>query len=593
MAGIISRDTIDAVLNTSDIVSVVGEYTRLEKRSGNDWWGCCPFHNEKSASFHVDGDKKFYYCFGCHAGGDVIKFVQEMEKITYPDAVKLLAKRSNVEITYTNGSVVEHREDDHKAEYIELYTRVTGTFHYLLTQTPMGKFALEYITKRGLTLETIEKFKLGYAPADRRWLKQFLREHHFSDEFLAHSGLFSNKYPDVAFFSDRLIFPIFNRNGQAVAMGGRLLRGEGPKYLNSGDLIQYKKGETLYGFNFAKDAIRTNKKVIFCEGYMDCIAYHQCGITYAVAPLGTALTEQQIRIVKGFADEVLLSFDSDGAGQAATMRAMLMLRKEGMVCRVIQLKGGKDPAEIMLTYGVEALTTDVKNAILDSDFLLSKLGKEYPVSTPEGKTKASLAFFPYVDALQSDIQKSSCLEQLCQTFNLNPDAVRRDFYNREQAQERMRKQSLAATKVHEPAIVLNSELRAIMAVVTDLSTFEMMRSELSVQDFEDPLAQQIFIALEDSYKEGESAFTLNGILNRCENKELQQLITRVIANNEFSDNTKKIVQDSISLIKRNSLERQKEVVMTQIRTASDAHDADALKTLLAAKMNIDKKLQSM
>ena len=319
MAGLISQQTIESVQNVSDIVAVVGEYTKLERRSGNDWWGCCPFHNEKTASFHVDGDKKFYYCFGCHAGGDIIKFMMEMEKISYTDAVRSLAKRAVIEVVYADGQLPEHsRNDDLKDSYIDLYERTATLFHYLLTQTDGGKPALAYITGRGLTLDIINKFKLGYAPTNRRWLKTFLLKKNFSEDFLNNSGLFSKKYPDISFFSDRLMFPIFNRRGQCVALGGRILNGEGPKYLNSGDLIQYKKGETLYAFNFAKNAIREEKKVIFCEGYMDCIAYHQCGITYAVAPLGTALTEDQLKIVHGFADTVLLSFDSDGAGQNAT-----------------------------------------------------------------------------------------------------------------------------------------------------------------------------------------------------------------------------------------------------------------------------------
>ena len=186
MASFISQDTIEAVHNMSDIVSIVGEYTKLTKRSGNDWWGCCPFHNEKTASFHVDGDKKFYYCFGCHASGDVIKFVTETEKISYADAVRSLAKRAGIEVTYAGGDMAERPKDEGKKDlYIDLYERTATLFHYLLTQTPGGKDALSYITGRGITIETIAMFKLGYAPADRSWLKKFLRGKNFSDEFLA------------------------------------------------------------------------------------------------------------------------------------------------------------------------------------------------------------------------------------------------------------------------------------------------------------------------------------------------------------------------------------------------------------------------
>ena len=303
----ISSETIEAVRASTDIISLVGEYTKLERRSGNDWWGCCPFHAEKTPSFHVDGDNKFYYCFGCQASGDAIKFSMEIEKLSYSDAIESLAKRAGIEIIYTGSAPSKTKDENKKELYIDLYERTASLFHYFLTQEKSGKEALEYILSRGISMEIISKFKLGYAPKDRYWLKKFLNKKNFSNDFLAKSGLFSSKYPDVSFFSDRLMFPIFNRAGKCVAFGGRILKGDGPKYLNSSDLIQYKKGETLYAFNFAKNAIREQKTVIFCEGYMDCISYHMCGINYAVAPLGTALTEDQLKIVRGFADTILLS----------------------------------------------------------------------------------------------------------------------------------------------------------------------------------------------------------------------------------------------------------------------------------------------
>ncbi|MBR4790768.1 MAG: DNA primase, partial [Treponema sp.] len=443
MAGFISQETIDQVRSQTDIASVIGDYTVLKSRGPNDFWGCCPFHGEKTPSFHVDTDKKFYHCFGCHASGDVIKFIMEVEKLSYVEAIETLAKKSGIPIRYKEGGVPnDYKKDDSIEKNIELYERTAGMFHYFLMETEQGKKALDYITKRGLTKETIQKFKLGYAPADRKWLKQFLISKNFSPEFLNKSGLFSQKYPDFSFFSDRLMFPIFNRKGQVVAFGGRVIPPADEsqrKYLNSGDLPQFKKRETLFGFNFAKNTIREKKSIIFCEGNMDVIAYHQCGLDYAVATLGTALTEDHIKMISGFVagGTVYLSFDSDGAGQEATWKAIKLCREHDLTVKVIQLKGGKDPAEIMLKFGAENLTIQVQNAILDSDYLLNKVGKKYPVDTPEGKTKAALEYFSYVDTLKSDIQRESCLEQLAQVFNLKPEAVMRDFLNRIQARERI------------------------------------------------------------------------------------------------------------------------------------------------------------
>lgn len=592
MLNFISKETIDTIQKTADIVSIIGEYTKLEQR-GSDYWGCCPFHNEKTPSFHVEPDKRFYYCFSCHAGGGVVNFIMEQEKLSYAEALVFLAKRTGIEIKYEEGANLPAPDPKQKQaeEYIDLYERTASLFHYMLTETEQGKFALEYISKRGLSAGTIKKFKLGYAPADRYWLKQFLTKKNFSREFLEGSGLFSKKYPDIAFFSNRLMFPIFNRQGQVVAFGGRQLDNnpDSPKYLNSGDLIQYKKGETLYAFHFSKKAIKENKKVIFCEGYMDCIAYHQCGIEYAVAPLGTALTEEQIRLIRPFVSEVLLSFDSDGAGQKATVRAMLMLRRAGITVRVIRLVGGKDPAEIMIHFGAEALTNAVSDAILDSDFLLSKLGSEYPVDTPEGKTKAALAFFSYVDALQSDIQKESCLEQLCQTFNLKPEAVKKDFLNRDKAHERLNDRQPAA--VSQPQkIKLTAELRSVLAVMADLDKYKIMRAELSADDFEDFSARQLFTILEECYRDG--SLSLTGVLNRCSDSRLADLITSVVSLGEYKDNTGTAISDSIQLIKRRSLERRRDILMERIRHFSPVTEDDKaqFREILKEKMELDKKL---
>ena len=565
MSGIISKETIDAVNSQADIVAVVGDYVQLENR-GNQWWGCCPFHHEKTPSFCVTPEKKMYYCFGCHAGGGAINFVMEMEKIKFPEAVKILAKKFNVEIKYTDNFFPSAEKTDNTKElYIDLYNRVADMFHYGLLKTEAGKFALDYITKRGISMETIEKFKLGYSPSDRAWLKKFLKSKNFSDEFLAKSGLFSKNFPDIAFFSDRLMFPIFDRRGQVVAFGGRFLRGnpdKSPKYLNSGDLIQYQKGETLYAFNFARQAVRENKKVIFCEGYMDCIAYHQCGITYAVAPLGTALTDEQVRMVRGFADTILLSFDSDGAGQKATQRAILMCRRQGLTVKVIRLHGAKDPAEIMLKFGAETLTNEVDSAILDIDYLLDFLSQKYQKDTPEGKAKFALDFFPYIDALQTDIQKESSLELLGQTLSISLEAVKRDFNNREDVKKRTLN---TQTESHAPVqndVLVNSEFRAVLAVLSDTNQFELMQSRLNEDDFENPSARILFSVLKECYKAGDLSFV--SVLSHCNHDGIKQKITESVSKGEFSQCTAQSVADSIERLEINSLKRKRSGILRQM-----------------------------
>ena len=600
MAGFISKDTIDAIHNTVDIVSVIGEYTKLTKRGAVDWWGCCPFHSEKTPSFRVDAEKKMYYCFGCHAGGDVVKFVMEMEKLSYPEALTQLAQQSGIPVRYEDGVKPDFIKQDNKIEqYIELYERTASMFHYLLMETDSGKKALEYIKKRGLTDETLKKFKLGYAPADRKWLKQFLLKKNFSEEFLRESGLFSQKYPDYAFFSDRLMFPIFNRKGQVVAFGGRVIPPADEsqrKYLNSGELPQFRKSENLFGFNFAKDSIRTNKKIIFCEGNMDVIAYHQCGLDFAVATLGTALTEEHIKMIQGFVADgfVLLSFDSDGAGQTATWKAIKLCREHSLTVKIISLQGGKDPAEIMLKYGKENLTNQVNNAKLDVDYLLNILGKKYPVDTPEGKTKASLEFFSYVDSLQSDIQKESSLDQLSQTFNLKPEAVKRDFLNRRQAQERISIRQNNNQTEEQTQLNLNAELRGLIAVTADINQFEKIRSNLVETDFLNPDARRLFRVLEDCFNS--KTFSIPDILTRCDNKALSQVITNEISSGVYQkDNIDTIVNDTIHFIQKNKIDEQREILIKRIReyVVVTEDDKKQLDSLLIQKLELDKKAQSL
>ncbi len=589
----ISSSTIDEVNDRTDLVSLIGEYTRLERR-GTDWWGCCPFHNEKTPSFHVVPSRKMYHCFGCGQGGSAINFVMEIEKLGFMDAVVQLAKKTGVEVIYEGNSIVQENPlEKKKDEIFDLYSRTSGTYHYFLTETDMGKFAYDYLISRGVTKEIIKKFQLGYSPADRTWLKKFLLSKNYSNEFLNESGLFSKKYPDISFFSDRLMFPIFNRKNQVVAFGGRLLHGEGPKYLNSGEMLQYKKGETLYAFNFAKESIRKEKSVIFCEGYMDVIAYHQAGITNAVAPLGTALTEDQVRIISSFVDTVYLSFDSDEAGQNATFKAILLCRKMDLPVKIIKLDGGKDPSEILNKFGVDLLTNAINDAIIDTDFLLSALATRYNIGTPDGRTQASLAFFSYVDSLNSDIQKDTCLEKLCQAYNLKPEAVKADFNNRDKARTRLRTPSTNNNdkeKIPEK-IVLNAEARAMLAVISNVDYFPMMRSNLSVDDFEDVLARDMFIALEECYREGSMSY--DNFLSKCTDERVQLIVSQSVTSGEFAINSEKTVEDCIWLIRKNSLERKRDRLLNQIRQCqgNTLDEQQKLNLLLNEKMSIDLELR--
>lgn len=608
MANRISEETINAILDSPEIISLVAEYTRLDQRSPNDWWGCCPFHGEKTPSFHVDGNNRLYYCFGCRKGGSAITFAMEMEQLSYYDSIVFLSKKFGIPMKFKDGANFDSqsfkKNNDDVEKNIALYERIASLFHYFLLETEDGKKARDYIAKRGLSEEIVKKFKLGYAPADRKWLKNFLRKKNFSDEILNKSGLFSQKYPDYSFFADRLMFPIFNRRGQVVAFGGRILPPADEserKYVNSGDLPQFKKRETLFGFNFAKNSIRQNKKIIFCEGNMDVIAYHQCGLDFAVATLGTALTIEHIKMIQGFVSdgEVYLSFDSDGAGRTATWKAIKLCRENNLTVRIIRLSGGKDPSEILLKYGAENLTSQVKNAILDCDYLLYRLGEKYPTDTPEGKTKAALEFFQYVDALKSDIQRESCLEQLCQTFNLKPEAVKRDFVNRNLPRERLSVRNNNQSEQNSP-IKLDAELRGVIAVTANPEQFKKLRSHVTEDDFQNVYARRLFNALEECFVENENSFTIRDILGHLnqneDDRKLVNSITESISKGVYqSERIGVVVEDTINYLEKNRLEAQRNKLSKRIKEYAviTEDDQKQLNALLLEKLELDKKIQGL
>ena len=588
----ITTETIDAVNNHIDLVSLVENYTHLEKR-GHDWWGCCPFHSEKTPSFHVIPDKKMYYCYGCGARGSTIKFLMEKEKLSFIEAVEALAKRAGIPVVYAEGNYSPAPEDSFKETVLELYKRVSGTFHYFLLHTPEGAAALRYLQGRAVSPEMIEQFNLGYAPADRLWLFKFLQTKGYSADFLAKSGLFSKNYPEVSFFSNRIMFPICNRHGQPVAFGGRILEGDGPKYLNTGDLPQYKKGETLFAFSQALAQIRKEKTVIFCEGYMDVIAFHQAGITNAVAPLGTALTEEQVKLIQSFADTIILSFDSDFAGQQATYKAIKLCRAGHLQVRVLMIKEGKDPAEILAHKGAESLTELVKNAILDSDYLIQIAVGRFDVVSPEGKAQAAAFLFPYIEVLESDIQKESTIHKFSADLGISSKALFTDYIQYDQKKERVPPTRKSETQ-KRTALKMTAELRIVLAAAANPHLFKKMRAELTSDDFEDPAAKDLFIVLEECYRA--DANTYDSLLAHCPSETLKNAVSGAIIKGEFAENPDKLVYDGIYYIKQNALQRQKELIIRKLQAVHENGNVDDIRhanDLLSEKLHIDRVLAEL
>ncbi|MDR0538964.1 MAG: DNA primase [Spirochaetaceae bacterium] len=588
------------IINRIDALAIIGEYVKLEK-IGTTWKACCPFHNEKTPSFTVNPDKKLYYCFGCQKGGDVINFVMEMDKLSFVEALSLLAKKTGVSLQFEEGRQPQEKAAQHKDELAELYQRVGGLFHYILLNKPEGRPALEYIKNRAISDETIAKFKLGYAPASGRWLFSFLQKKGYSPEFLGSSGLFSSKKTEFAFFRHRLIFPINDRYGKTVAFGGRALPPDTiPKYLNSSDSDVYHKGETLFAIDIAMPEIRAKKEAIICEGYMDVIALHQAGICNAVAPLGTAFTGEQAQLLKRWADRLLLLFDMDNAGQNAAVKAILTCRKANLECKVIGKNGSgqtyKDPADILLQEGQEGLTEFVKNTIIDVEFLSARSKALFNLHDSNGKARAVAYLFPFLETVESEVSRESCIKQIADEFEVVPESVRKDFsaYLEKGSSafggERERQKN---NQVSVRRLQMNDELFLLIAVFVHCGIrpelFSRLRSALPIEEFTNPDAKELYLSFEEALRNG--ALTTDTVLSSLRDDALKNYLISKCASGEFSQMPEQIVSSGIKRIKGKRLEqKRRELISEMLKAKQTGRNLD---DLLSEKMFIDERLQEL
>ncbi|AEF83779.1 DNA primase [Treponema primitia ZAS-2] len=626
----IAESTIREVNDKLDAVAVVGDYVRLEKRGGR-YWGLCPFHNEKTPSFTVDQDRKTYYCFGCAAGGGVINFMMEMDKLSFPEAIETLARRMGIEIVYENSGSVQ--KDDGKAarleELAELYRRVAVSFNHFLLKKPEGQGAKQYIISRGINTDMIDCFRLGYAPADRSWLYKFLSSKGYSAEFLASSGLFSKKNIRSAFFSDRLMFPIADRRGKTVAFGGRILSDGEPKYLNSGESESYKKRETFYAIDLALPAIRKTKEAYIAEGYMDVIALHQAGITNAVAPLGTAFTEDQAKLLRRWAERVYLIFDTDNAGQEAALKAIMTCRKNGLESFVVTMdsgslpagtpeassdseaappKGLKDPADILKKYGAEALQKSVKCFITDFEYLIKRGKSRFDLSDSLGKSKAAAFLFPYLKTMDSEVSRDSFIGEIADAIGVERQAIAADFRRFDlgqlvSGQNRPRMETREAGETAIRLLSLNDELFLLTAVSVNRDLYSTLRSALTIEDFEDPAAREFFIALEEWFRNDMPG--TEDLLARIQNGALRNFVIQQGASRAFSvEDPGKLVNDGIRKVKVKRLERRLAKIVTELRIAENEKTREGVSSvqgrgdtlvedLLVEKVHLDAELRRL
>ncbi|HVA93282.1 MAG TPA: DNA primase [Candidatus Dormibacteraeota bacterium] len=424
----------DRVKQQADIVRVVGEYVRL-KKSGQNFTGLCPFHSEKTPSFAVHPVKQIYHCFGCGAGGDVFKFVMEMDKLTFPDAVRAVAEKCGIAIPRARERTPEERQQNQqRTSLVEMHREAAAFFAQQLNGTPEGRAAKAYLLDRGLDSEAMTRFGIGFAPSGGEALLRTMKQK-YPEKVLEVSGLFSRDANGRFFdrFRRRVMFPIANDSGKIVAFGGRALGDDLPKYLNSPETPIYSKSNVLYHLDRAKEALRQRDFAVLVEGYMDAIAVARAGISNVVASCGTSLTEPQVKLLSRFTRRILVNYDPDTAGQAATERSLAILLEQGAEVRVLALPGGKDPDSFIRSEGAAAYTKLLSEAPTYVDYLISR-ARKMDMSTAEGKLRAVNFLMPYVQRVPDRILRSEWATRIAQQLRIEEPVLRESM--RKAANER-------------------------------------------------------------------------------------------------------------------------------------------------------------
>jgi DNA primase len=582
---------IQEINKRASIVETVSEYLTLERKGGR-FWGLCPFHGEKTPSFSVTEDENLFYCFGCHKGGSIFSFIMEMEGISFLEAVRKLAEKTGVSLPESDDS---QPIDQQVNSLKELYSKLAKTFSFFLTGKSEGSRALAYLKERGLTLETIETFNLGYAPADRGWLYRFLRGKNYSAEFLAESGLFSSKYPEICLFSDRLMFPICNRRGEAVAFGGRKL-GEGePKYINSPETSLYKKRDILYGLSKVLPVIRKQRKVYLVEGYFDVLAFYQSGAGGAIAPLGTAFTREQAALIKRYVNEAFLVFDGDKAGIEAAKKSIPVMEEAGLESSVVELPGASDPADILQKGAPDSLIKALKYSINSFEYLVKHALKNPESSKPGGEREVLAAVAPYLHVIESDVKREGCIRYLSDALSIDPASIVADLKKIGSGGHVLGAKSVkegnspSETEKAEP-IHINQELYLLLAVAANRSFWEKVRSVIALEDIENRYARALYIALEESFRSGEMELDL--VLHRLESEKLKALIYEKLSGKEFSTHGESIIQDGIRALRQRKLETRRREIETEIRRAErEGFSHGQIRELVTDKIYLDQELK--
>lgn len=577
------EEIVEEVRQKNDIVDVISGYVRMQKK-GASYFGLCPFHNEKTSSFSVSPHKQMYYCFGCGAGGNVFTFIMNYENYSFSEAIKMLADRAGVALPEIEYNEEMKKKESRRATLLEINKEAATYFFYQL-RDKHGQLGYDYLKKRELSDETIKNFGLGYSNKTSNDLYLYLKKKGYSDDLLKDAGLvsFSEKIGMCDKFWNRVMFPIQDINHRVIGFGGRVMGDGEPKYLNSPETEIFDKSRNLYGLNFARTSRKGN--MILCEGYMDVIALHQAGFNQAVASLGTAFTSGQANLLRRYTDQVLLSYDSDGAGTKAALRAIGILREVGLTGKVINLEPYKDPDEFIKNLGKEAFEKRMEEAENSFFFELRILQRDFNLKDPESKTKFHNEIAKRLCNFQEEVERENYIEAVAEKYHIGFENLRKLVYGYAAktglAKEATRLKSGIQSKEKKEDSGVTAQKLLFTWLIEEPKTYPIVKKYIVVSDFTHPLYVKVAEKLFEELETGNlnPAGIISMFTDEEEQREVAALFNTKLAALETRQDRDKAFRDIIIKVKECSY---------QYHTEQMGRDVSALDKVIKGKKALEE-----
>lgn len=563
-----SDELIDEIKNNNDIVDVVSQYVHL-KRSGRNYFGLCPFHNEKSPSFAVSPDKQIFHCFGCGVGGNVIHFISKIEGINFRESIELLAERANITLPKLE-SIGDNKTQELKDKIYQINKNAAYFYHENLYK-PTAKAAQEYVKIRKLNNATLKEFLIGYS-GNFNELYNFLKTKGFSDEAILASDLVNrnDRGQFIDRFRHRLMFPIQDVRGRIIAFGGRVLDDSKPKYINSPENLVYSKGRHLFGLYNAKK--HDTKKILIVEGYMDVISLHQRGITNVVASLGTAMTEAQGRLLRRSSEQIILGYDADGAGQESIVRGLDILRNLGCDVRVLQISGAKDPDEYVTKYGPERLKKCIDDAISLVEFKVRVLKRTLNLDNTADKIKFLNEVAKILARVENSMEQEIYIEKISKDYDISKEAlyseIKKILYPKNTNSKILEKRNTQYnivkkedTKISEARLKRENTIIA-MLLMSNANVYSKIKNKIKPEDFKYEKNKKI---LEKVYAEYEKGITeIYDVLSLFEDEDIINHITEIMAKDYGITDIDKGIDDILNTYERENLKEKRDEILKSL-----------------------------